>query len=97
MMQYQSILNIGTLVTGVCVVYILQDWEAHGHLHFAPYVVLLSCMLIFFILILLFMISSATVKQENCILEQLMRLVNGQLSQLWKLSPALVAVSIPSW
>ncbi|KAH7577716.1 hypothetical protein JRO89_XS01G0288900 [Xanthoceras sorbifolium] len=34
--------------------------------------------------------------QESCILEYLTGFLSGQLHQLWKLSPALIAVAIPS-
>ncbi|KAJ4728314.1 Fanconi anemia group F protein (FANCF) [Melia azedarach] len=35
--------------------------------------------------------------KESCILEYLTGMLSGQLHQLWKLSPALLAASIPSW
>ncbi|KAL5792688.1 hypothetical protein ACOSP7_001282 [Xanthoceras sorbifolium] len=35
--------------------------------------------------------------KESCILEYLTGFLSGQLHQLWKLSPALIAVAIPSW
>ncbi|KAL9436158.1 hypothetical protein AB3S75_022253 [Citrus x aurantiifolia] len=35
--------------------------------------------------------------KESCILEYLAGILSGRLHQLWKLSPVLVAVAIPSW
>ncbi|KAJ9169664.1 hypothetical protein P3X46_017826 [Hevea brasiliensis] len=41
--------------------------------------------------------EESTDSKENAILEYLDRLLGGQLHQLWKLSPVLVAVAIPFW
>ncbi|KAI9180642.1 hypothetical protein LWI28_006878 [Acer negundo] len=35
--------------------------------------------------------------KESCILEYLAGFLSGQLHHLWKLSPALIAVAVPSW
>ncbi|WCJ38200.1 hypothetical protein M5689_019273 [Euphorbia peplus] len=42
-------------------------------------------------------IEDSTYAMENDILEYLVKLLDGQVHQLWKLSPVLLAVCIPIW